>query len=460
MRHNMDRRHLAGLLSAVAVLIAWWMTASSGLPLQTRVALVGILLTVIWWAVALIPPAYTSMSMLLFFAVTGIGAPEDLFGFWITPMAWLMIGAYLIARGVTRVGLARRIAVRLVSRYVRSYTQLVIMIYGLNLILAPLVPLPFPRAFLIMALVWEILRESGVDAEGRASLGFCVFMGSVPASMLFLTSEAILNPVTASLAGGISWLEWATLMSVPALAAAGLMLGAHLLVFQPVPLNIDPAAWRKKARDMGRLSADEMRVLAWIALALLLWITDSLHGIHPGWVALGVGVGMALPGIGGILGESDLSEGVDWSALLFATAALAIGAISEATGLTEWLLQFLLPAQISEHYLFILGYVAAAGFVLHLFVGSVLATLSMLVPPLMAMAAQFDVPSFAPALLIYSTANMGIALPFHNLMILVGVGETGAFSERETLRFFPAQAAITLITVLIQISWWVLIGRL
>ncbi len=436
------------------------MTASTGLPVEARLALVGILLTVLWWAMAVIPPAYTSMLMLFLFAVTGIGAAEDLFGFWAGPMAWLMIGAYLIARAVTRVGLAERIAVLLVSRYVHSYRQLVVMIYILNIILAPLVPLPFPRAFLIMALVREIIRSSDVGARGRANLGFCVFMGSVPASMMFLTSEAILNPVTASLAGGISWLEWAVLMAVPSLLAAGLMLIAHLIVFDPVPLTIDPHHWREKHSELGAISPGELRVLAWVGMALLLWTTDFLHGIHPGWIALGTGAGMALPGIGGILRDSDVSEGIDWSALLFATAALAIGSVSEATGLTDWILHFIVPGRVSEHALFILGYVAAVGFILHLFIGSVLATLSMLAPPLVAMALQFQVPTFAPALLIYSTSVMGIALPFHNLMVLVGVGDTGAFTERETLRFFPAQALITVITVAGQIGWWILLGRL
>jgi len=101
-----------------------------------------------------------------------------------------------------------------------------------------------------------------------------------------------------------------------------------------------------------------------------------------------------------------------------------------------------------------------AGFVLHLFIGSVLATLSMLVPAVVALAVSRGMAPFAPALIIYTTAVMGFALPFHNLMILVGAGKVGKFDEKHTLRFFPAQAVVTLLVVAVEVAWWRVLGRI
>lgn len=448
------------LLSLLVALSVYAATAGSELSVQARAAMSITLFTVIWWAFGVIPPAYTAILMILLFVVGRIAEPTDVLGFWSGPMAWLMIGAYLIARGVTRAGLAQRISLQFLSRFVTSYRQLVIMIYGLNLLLAPLVPLPFPRAFLIMALVEEILAESDTSAATRASLGFAVFMGSVPASMMLLTAESILNPVTASLAGGISWMEWAALMALPSLAASGLMLAAHLMVFPSAEINIDTTQLAEKLQDLGKPSRKELRALLWVLAALAMWMTDSWHGIHPGWVAMGAAVGMALPSVGGILGNEDLTEGVDWSALIFATGALAIGTVAGQTGLSTWLVDQIAGFGLPQAAIPLMAAVAAAGYVLHLFVGSVLATLSMLVPPLVALTARLDLPAFAPALLIYTVSVMGIALPFHNLMVLVGAGDAGHFSERETLRFFPVQTLITLVVVGLQIGWWSILGRL
>lgn len=448
------------LLSMLIALSVYAATAGSDLSWQGRATMSVTLFTVTWWAFGVIPPAYTAILMILLFVIGRIAEPADVLGFWSGPMAWLMIGAYLIARGVTRAGLAQRIALRFLSRYAASYRQLVIMIFTLNVVLAPLVPLPFPRAFLIMALVNEILAQSETAPSTRASLGFAVFMGSVPASMMFLTAESILNPVTASLAGGISWMEWAALMTLPSLAASALMLTAHLLVFPVSEIEIDTAHLTQRLRDLGRLSGKEIRALVWVLAALVMWMSDSWHGIHPGWVAMATAVGMALPSVGGILGNEDLTEGVDWSALIFATGALAIGTVASRTGLATWVVDQIAALGLPSAVVPLMAFVAATGYVLHLFVGSVLATLSMLVPPLVALTTRLQLPAFAPALLIYTVSVMGVALPFHNLMILVGVGEAGHFSERETLRFFPAQTLITIVVVSIQIGWWSLLGRL
>ncbi len=455
-----DRRATGVVVSIVLSLLVYFGTLPSDLSPDARAALIAILFTVTWWAFRVIPPAYTSLLLLLYLIVSGVAGPRETFAFWSGPMAWLMIGAFLIARGVTRSGLAGRISLHLVSRFASSYRGLIIAVYALNLVLAPLVPLPFPRAFLIMALVQQIIDHSDVDEKTRASLGFAVFMGSVPASMMFLTTEAVLNPVTSSLAGGISWMEWATLMTAPSLLAAALMLLAHLLVFPAARMRVDTEHLKRELEKLGPLSAPEIRVILWVSAALLLWVTDSLHQIHPAWVALGAAVGMSLPVAGGILGEEDLTGGVDWSSLLFATGALAIGAAAEVTGLSRWIMTRLVPATLPTAAPVFLGYVAAVGYILHLFVGSVLAALSILVPPLVTLAGQFGIESFAPALIIYTTAVMGVALPFHNLMVLVGVGKVGHFSERETLRFFPAQTAVTLLVVAFQIGWWTLLGRL
>jgi di/tricarboxylate transporter len=151
---------------------------------------------------------------------------------------------------------------------------------------------------------------------------------------------------------------------------------------------------------------------------------------------------------------------VDWPTLIFATGALAIGAAAEATGLSEWIMARLVPSALPSATGVFLGYVATVGYILHLFVGSTLAALSVLTPPLVGLAARLGLPSFAPALLVYTTAVMGIALPFHNLMILVGVGRVGHFNERQTLKFFPALTAVTILVVAFQIGWWMLLGRL
>jgi di/tricarboxylate transporter len=55
---------------------------------------------------------------------------------------------------------------------------------------------------------------------------------------------------------------------------------------------------------------------------------------------------------------------------------------------------------------------------------------------------------------------MHYLLPFHNLAILVGEGETGGrYGDSEVLRLgLPLTIVVFIITVCVEISWWHLVG--
>jgi len=456
------RKRAIGILASIIIVgIGYFGASALGLTGPALLSLCATLFAVTWWAFAVVPPAYTALIVLIFFIVSNTAGPDVVFGYWSGPLAWLMIGAFLIARAVSESGLARRIALFLMIHRVRSHGQLILMIYALNILLAIIVPLPFPRAFIIMALIQEVINRSGVAAPIARALGYAVFAASMPASMMFLTSEAVLNPVTAAFAGGIGWMGWLEMMFLPSLLAAGLMAIAHFIVFPGTgDLQLPIAHMRRELDDMGGLSGAEVRTMIWTALALALWMTDAWHGIHAGWIALGTAVALALPWVGDVLGNEDLTGGVDWSALMFGTGALALGSVAQMTGLSRWLVATFVPDLAGNSTVVVLVAIAAIAYLMHLLLGSVLVTLSMLAPPMVALAADLGINPMAAAMLILTTSVMGVALPYHNLMILVGVGKTGGFSTRETLRFFPALTAITAITVAFQIFYWNLIGAL
>ena len=457
----MKRRAIGILLSLIVGTGAYFGAASLGLAGPPLLTLAAMLFGVTWWAFQVVPPAYTALLLILFFIISGTAAPEVVFSYWTGPLAWLMIGAFLIAQAVSESGLARRIALFLMIHRVRTHTQLVLMIYLLNVILALIIPLPFPRAFIIMALIREVIARSGIPNATARALGYAVFAASMPASLMFLTSEAVLNPVTAAFAGGISWMGWLQMMFLPSLLASTLMAAAHFLVFPgsgDLELPLDHL--RAELANMGPVSGAEIRTTIWTILALVLWMTDSIHGVHAGWISLGIAIGLALPWIGDVLGGEDITGGVDWAALMFGTGALALGTVGEQTGLSRWLVSTFVPDLAGNSTVMVLIIVAIAGYLMHLLFGSVLVTLSMLAPPMVALAADMGINPMAPAMIILTTSVLGVALPYHNLMVLVGVGKTGGFDTRETLRFFPALTGVIIVTVAFQIAYWSLVGAL
>jgi di/tricarboxylate transporter len=70
--------------------------------------------------------------------------------------------------------------------------------------------------------------------------------------------------------------------------------------------------------------------------ALALWITDSLHGVAPGWVALGAGIVCVLPGVG-VMPPGSLMQKANFGPILFLAAVIGMGAVVTHSGLGRML---------------------------------------------------------------------------------------------------------------------------
>lgn len=100
-----------------------------------------------------------------------------------------------------------------------------------------------------------------------------------------------------------------------------------LRLFKPsVPFKLDKEAIAKQLSELGKLSKVEKRVIFWVGLAIVLWMTDSVHGIALGWVTAAIAVAMAMPSIGDVLKPAQWKQ-VPIETLLFLTAAIAIGKV-------------------------------------------------------------------------------------------------------------------------------------
>lgn len=203
---------------------------------------------------------------------------------------WLVIGAYLIAGAVKDSGLGERLAYGFIKRFVRSYTGIILSVFTLTLILSILIPHPWPRAFLIMSVMAVVIKSAGIPKADAVKIGFTVFAASVPVSLIFLTGDSVINPLAASYAGkgmADSWLGWFKYMGVPAIAASLITLALTLLLFKPSrPVSINLPEIERRQAALGPVTSKEKRSLLWILIAIVLWMTDALHGVNIGWICL------------------------------------------------------------------------------------------------------------------------------------------------------------------------------
>ena len=377
-------------------------------------------------------------------------------------MMYLIIGAYLIAVAVKESGLGERIAYKFIVKYVSSFKSIIVSIFALTFILALLIPHPWPRAFLIMSVMAVVVKSADIPREDAVKIGFTVFTASIPVSMIFLTGDASINPLAAASCDPepVGWLKWFEVMGLPMIVTSIITMVMILFMFKPTKeVNVNKTEILEKLEAMGPMSGKELRTAVWVTLAIILWMTDTLHGIDIGWVTLFIAMGMAMPKIGGILTPQSWS-GVPVQTLIFLTAAVAIGRVGGATGMNTWIAQTVLPSSVPENMFILAAFITAVSIAIHMLFGSVIAVMGIIIPAMITFTSQMGITPLVPALLAYSAVASHYVLPFQHLNMLVGLGEdNGMYSQKETIRLgIPFIIVIYVMTVLIEVPYWSMLG--
>jgi anion transporter len=452
---------LAYFLFVVFASNLWFIPEIEGLTTDGKRSLVFILLAIFLWTTGIIAHAFTTFFLFICFILADIATANDLFSFFLTPLVWMIVGSYLISHAIRKSGLAKRISYYFTLKFVDSYTSLITFIFFLGFILSIIIPHPFPRVFLMMSIVDHMINNTDMDETTKRYVGFSVFVSVTVTGTIFLTGDTLLNGSAFTLAGmDISWWVWFKAMSVPGITTSILTLFAYLFIFrQKDNFTLNKNLLKQQLDSMGSFTPAEWKVSIWVGLAVLLWITEPLHHVNPAWIALLSTTGLALPKVGDLLDEEDISKNVNWNIILFIVGALSIGSIGYKTGMSYWVLNLLTPSHIPQQITFTILTIVLLSTLIHMLIGSASATMSLIIPPIIQMFPEVD--SLVVSLIVYTTVAFHYFLPFHSVVILLGAGKGGYFTQKEVLKFgIPLSIILTIITLLIEPLWWKLVGFL
>jgi di/tricarboxylate transporter len=454
---------MIGLVVGILLAVGINLMPIDGLGAQGKMCLALTFMTVVFWGFQIAQPGFTAGLYLALLVVFKVAPVPTIFAPWSGPIMYLVIGAYLIAGAVKSSGLGERIAYNFIIRFVDSYRSIIISIFAITFILSILIPHPWPRAFLIMSVMAVIIKSASIPREDAVKIGFTVFAASVPVSMIFLTGDSVINVLAAQATGkSIGWIDWFIYMGPPNIISSILTCMLILFLFKPSQeVVLNKADIRAKLDSMGGLKPLEIRTAIWIVLAIILWMTDSIHGVHLGWVTLIIAMGMALPVVGNILTPKDWS-GVPIHVLLFLTAAMTIGKVGGVTGMNTWIAQTILPSAIPGNPYVLAAFIATMSIIIHMALGSVIAVMGIAIPALLLFTKPMGIDPIVTVFLVYTAIGIHYVLPFQHLNMLVGQGEeNGMYTQKEVMRLgVPLTAVVYIICVCVLIPYWKLIGLL
>jgi di/tricarboxylate transporter len=419
------------------------------------------MMTVVFWVFQVANMGFVSGLYLALLVILRVAEANVVFSPWIGSTLYFVIGAYIIASAVKHSGLGDRIAMYVISNYISSFKSVIIVIFILQILLSLMIPNSWARSLIIMSVMKQVIDNANVSKKDAITIGFTVFASSIPASMLFLTGESAINLLIVEYSGmHIGWLQWLLYMGPPAIAAILLTLLSILIFFKPErEIQLDKAVMKQKLADMGKITGKEIRVIVWLAIAVLVWLTDSWHGIDIGWATLAITMLMGFPVIGEVVDAQQWNE-VPLHILIFLTAAIAIGRVGAVTGNNEFIAHLLFPDTVPTNVVLMAVIITVVAVLIHMVLGSVIAVLSVVAPAAMAFAEPLGISPLVPLLIVYVAVFGHYVFPFHSISILVGLGEdNGLYSNKEVMKLgLPLLIMVFVAVLVVQLPWWRLIG--
>jgi DASS family divalent anion:Na+ symporter len=240
--------------------------------------------------------AMVVLGLMVLAASGTIGIKEALSGYGDSTV-WLVVAAFLIAGGVIRTGLGRRIALIFVSKMGKTSIGLGYSLCLSELLLGPVVPSNTARGGGILAPIVQsisnALKSDPAESPERAG-AYLTLVGAhanLITAAMFLTGMAA-NPLVAKAASTVmnidfGWGTWALGAIVPGLI--GLALLPLVLSRISKPTLSDTSAAQHSANEeltqMGTWSRGEKIMTVVFVVLIALWTTKPLHGIHTTTVA-------------------------------------------------------------------------------------------------------------------------------------------------------------------------------
>lgn len=301
-----------------------------------------IAITILLWASARLPEYLTA---LLFFAAAtllNIAPTSTIFSGFASSAFWLVLSGFVLGAAIRKVGLAQRWANYLVVPLSQSWPRMVVGTLVLTYLLALVMPSNMGRIALLMPVVLALGERAGIKAGSRGSIGLALAVGfgtfQLSASILPANVPNLVLSGAAENAYQIhlQWLPWWLLhMPVVGIGKGMILAAAILFLFRAQP---QPVRHRDQLEPLSR---SEWRLMGLLAITLLLWMTDSLHGLPAAWVGLAAACICLLPRIGFLSGD-DFASGVNFRTCIYIAGILGVATVVVDSGLGRLIANLLL----------------------------------------------------------------------------------------------------------------------
>lgn len=395
-------RWLPAAAVAGTATVAAWMT-DGGLPAEARATLVVFAAAVAAWTLLPVDDlvvAGLAVAVLLLVGATGV---EEIAALARNELIWLLIASYVMAAALRRTSLMARLA----GSAMRGSRTLEGLFYRLTAVIAAtafVIPTTSGRAALLLPVFLgfsDVLRHAPTTKALSLMFPSAILLsacGALTGAGAHLIAIEFLGATSG--APRIGYLQW-TVLTLPVA-----LLSSFAATFLIMRLFLSPADRRERPpvpdAPSGAMTRREVAMLGVLAVSILLWSTQGVHGLGLATVGLCAAL-VAVLLSGGEMTPRTVARAVEWKLLLFLAATILLGGALVSAGAGSWIAHTLiarLPVWALAEPLAVAGGIAALALVSHLFILSRSARAAILVPAIALPFAEYGYSATAMALLV------------------------------------------------------------
>ncbi|EAA3679754.1 anion permease [Salmonella enterica subsp. houtenae] len=377
-------------------------------------------------------------------------------------LIWLIVVAFMIARGFIKTGLGRRIALQMIRLLGKRTLGLAYGLAFADLILSPAMPSNTARCGGVIYPIADSLArsfDSHPEDESRGKIGTflitCIGNVNDVTAALFMTGYTgnLLAVKLAANAGvTLSWGSWFIAALLPCLVS---LLIVPLLVYWLTRPEI------KHTPDAPDLARGEWLMLATVGVLLVLWIFGDTLGVDATTASF---VGLSILLLSGVLTWEDVkSEKGAWDTLIWFAALLMMANQLKKLGFTSWFGNLIGDSIGSTmhgtSWIIILLLLNAAYFYTHYFFASGNAQIAALYAVFLGVGLHLNIPAAPMALMLAFTSSLYCSLTQYTHArgpILFGAGyvPTGVWWRTGFIISLFNQAVF----LTVGLAWWKVLG--
>ena len=416
------------------------------------------------WITEVMEYAAAGLIGLMLFWLFNVAKPAVIFSGFVNDASWFYLGAMLLGAMVSKSGLPQRIANWVISHVGVTYSRLLLGLIIIDFLLTFIVP-SGAACIVIMALIamglmklFNVERGSNI---GRGMFLVITYTTSIFNKMIIAGTASIIARAIISKAGHIdvSWGIWfAAFLPVSILTIlASWWLTLKLFPPEAASLVGREDEFRSHFRVKTPWTPMAIKSAVLSGLALVLWMTDSLHHVSASIVAFAIGLFALLPYIE-VLDEKDFRQ-VNLLPLFFVGAALGMGEVLKVTGalaaLTDGFMGAITPLLTSN--ISAVSTLYWGGFLYHFATASEVSMLATSMPILMEFSKTHALnPAWVG--MIWSFSSGGKLFAYQSAVLVLGY----SYGYFRPIDLFKMGAILTLVEFLLLalsvIFYWPMLG--